>query len=149
MIAAVSSRTAGPDRAEELAGLPDRALLVLFVERRDEAAFAALVERYGPLVLGAGRRTAGGGPGSVVDAEDALQATFLSLARHAGRLIDRMGPNRPLGGWLYRVAVNAVLQAKRSDVARRRRERAVARQHAPGSPSPAGGAPLARAERQE
>ncbi|WP_171187552.1 RNA polymerase sigma factor [Alienimonas chondri] len=134
---------------EDLADLPDRALLVRFVERRDEAAFATLVERYGPLVAGAGRRTVGGGPGSLADADDALQATFLSLARNATKLIDRMGPERTLGGWLYRVAVNAVLQAKRSDVARRRREKAVAREERPGSSPPAAGAPLADVQRSE
>ena len=110
-----------------LADLPDRELLVRFAERRDEAAFAVLVERYGPLVLAAGRRAAGGGRAAGPDADDAMQATFLSLARHAQKLVDRMGPDRTLGGWLYRVAVNAVLQAKRGETARRRRERAVAR----------------------
>ena len=58
-----------------------------------------------------------------------------------------MGPNRTLGGWLYRVAVNAVLQARRSDTARRRRERSVARERRPGSRS--GGAALDRAARAE
>ena len=106
--------------------LPDRELLRRFAEDRDEPAFAELVRRYGPLVLGAGRRTAGGGPGAAADADDAAQHAFLSLAKNAAKLVDRMGPNRTLGGWLYRVAVNAVLQQKRGDSARRRRERAVA-----------------------
>ena len=128
-----------------LTDLPDRVLLARFAERRDEAAFAVLVGRYGPLVVGAGRRTAGGGPGSAADADDAFQAAFFALARHAAKLVDRMGPGRTLGGWLYRVAVNAVLQAKRGETARRRRERAVARDLPPQRPSAA----AADAERAE
>jgi hypothetical protein len=38
------------------AGLEDGQLLERFVDYRDEAAFAALVARHGPLVLGACRR---------------------------------------------------------------------------------------------
>ncbi|QDT14462.1 RNA polymerase sigma factor [Alienimonas californiensis] len=157
MIAAPAARPPGsrrPDYEPALAELSDRALLVRFAERRDEAAFAELVERYGPLVAGAGRRTVHG-PGGAADADDALQATFLSLARNAAKLADRMGPDRSLGGWLYRVAVNATLQAKRSDVARRRRERIVARERFgspfdPTSPaSPTAAAPRERAERNE
>ncbi|MEM9701127.1 MAG: sigma-70 family RNA polymerase sigma factor [Planctomycetota bacterium] len=132
-----------------LAELPDRALLVRFVERRDEAAFAVLVERYGPLVAGAGRRTVCGSAGAAADADDALQATFLSLARNAPKLIDRMGPDRTLGGWLYRVAVNAVLQAKRSDTARRRRERTVAAERGGRGTVDRGASPDAALQRDE
>ncbi len=38
-------------------GLDDGQLLERFVDRRDEAAFAALLARYGPLVLGVCRRS--------------------------------------------------------------------------------------------
>lgn len=38
---------------------PDAALLDRYVRDRDEAAFAALVERHGPMVLGVCRRTLG------------------------------------------------------------------------------------------
>ncbi|MFH5803185.1 RNA polymerase sigma factor [Alienimonas sp. DA493] len=153
MIAAPAARLPGsrrPDADGALHELSDRALLVRFAERRDEAAFAELVERYGPLVAGAGRRTIRG-PGGAADADDALQATFLSLARNASKLADRMGPNRSLGGWLYRVAVNATLQEKRSDVARRRRERTVARERfgSPSAPRASGATAPARAERNE
>ena|SRR5438034_6937872 len=72
--------------------LPDRELVESYLERRDETAFAALVERHGPMVLGVCR--------SVLrhnqDAEDAFQATFLVLARKAGSIRRR----NDLGSWL-------------------------------------------------
>ncbi len=58
-----------------VAGLPDDQLLERFLSQGDGAAFAALVERHGPMVLGTCR--------SVLrhpeDVEDAFQATFLVL----------------------------------------------------------------------
>ena len=74
------------DHVRSLAGAPpgreasDRELLHGFAARRDEAAFAELVRRHGPLVRGVCRRTLGPDP----SADDAFQATFLLLARKAG-----------------------------------------------------------------
>src|SRR5688500_15465144 len=71
----------------------DSKLLARYAATRDEAAFAALVGRYGPMVFGVCRRVLG----DVQLAEDAFQATFLILAKHASRLGRRPG----LGGWLH------------------------------------------------
>ena len=100
-------------------GLTDGQLLARFVATRDEPAFAALVRRHGPMVLGVCRRLLPRGP----DAEDAFQATFLVLFRRA-RALDRGGS---VANWLYTVAYHVALRA-RADAARRRQcERAVPR----------------------
>ena len=81
---------------------PDAELLARFVRDRNEAAFTALVERYGPMVIGACRRVLG----VRSDAEDAFQATFLVLARKAHTC------PAPLAGWLYGVARRVALKAR-------------------------------------
>jgi DNA-directed RNA polymerase specialized sigma24 family protein len=57
-------------------------LLGRWLCHRDEDAFTALVVRHGPMVRGVCRRVLG----NAHDAEDAMQATFLILARKAGSL---------------------------------------------------------------
>src|SRR5437764_12333029 len=94
--------------------LGDRQLLDGFRAARDEAAFAALVRRHGPLVLGVCRRVLGDGP----DADDAFQATFLVLARKAGSLRQ---PER-LAAWLYGVAGRTARKARGRRALRRARE---------------------------
>src|SRR6516162_8929801 len=86
-------------------GLTDGQLLGCFIERRDETAFASLVRRHGPMVWGVCRRLL-----NLHDAEDAFQATFLVLVRKAASVVPReMVPN-----WLYGVAHQAALQARRA-----------------------------------
>jgi len=92
-------------------GLADRELLERFTGRGDEAAFATLVARHGPMVLAVSR----GVLRCPHDAEDAFQATFLILARKAGTL----RPDGSLGAWLHRVAQRVAVLAG-TEAARRR-----------------------------
>ena len=61
--------------------MTDRQLLGCFIERRDEAAFTALVKRHGPMVWSVCRRLL-----SHHEAEDAYQTTFLILVRKAASI---------------------------------------------------------------
>jgi RNA polymerase sigma factor (sigma-70 family) len=97
--------------------LSDANLLGRFIENRDEAAFAALTRRHGPLVMGVCRRVTS----NRQDAEDAFQAAFLVLARKAGSLASRA----LLANWLYGVAYNTALKAKALAGKRRSREKQV------------------------
>jgi len=108
-----------------VAGLTDAQLLDRFATRADEGAelaFAALVERHGPMVF----RVCRGVLRDRHDAEDAFQATFLLLARKAGAIRRR----ESVGSWLYGVACR-VASCARAGAARRRRHE---RQHAAARP---------------
>src|SRR5262245_35702318 len=95
------------------AGLTDGQLLESYISRRDEAALAVLVRRHGPMVWGVCRRLLG-----YHDAEDAFQATFIVLVRKAASVM----PREMVGNWLYGVAHQTALQARRTAARRRARE---------------------------
>jgi RNA polymerase sigma-70 factor (ECF subfamily) len=99
-------------------GPSDRELLERFTRGRDEEAFATLVHRYGPLVLGVCRRILG----NWEDAQDAFQVTFLVLASKA----DTLKEPEALAPWLYGVAYRTAVKAR----GRTARQRACERQAA-------------------
>ncbi len=63
-------------------GVSDARLLDLFVSRNDDAAFEAIIKRYGLMVLGVCRRVLK----DAHDVQDAFQATFLVFVRKAASL---------------------------------------------------------------
>jgi RNA polymerase sigma factor (sigma-70 family) len=79
----------------------DAALLARFARLRDEQAFAELMRRHGPMVLAVASRMLR----QRQDAEDVLQAVFLTLASRA-RSLRRV---RSVAGWLHNVAVRISL----------------------------------------
>jgi len=103
----------------------DAGLVADFLRRADQAAFAELVRRHGPMVLGVCRRFLGPTP----DTADAFQATFLVLIRRARRTDWR----ESLGPWLHGVALRVARKAR----AARSRRLASERQVSPMTPEPA------------
>lgn len=92
----------------------DGELLARFVATRDEASFAALVRRHGPMVLAVCRRMLRHDQ----DAEDCFQATFMVLARKAATV-----KRDSVGSWLYAVAYRTSLEARTVNARRRTREK--------------------------
>jgi RNA polymerase sigma factor (sigma-70 family) len=112
----------------------DSDLVAAFAARRDPDAFAALVHRHGPTVLGVCRRVLG----DAHDAEDAFQAVFLVLARRVGAV----RPPGAVGGWLYGVAVRTASKARVAAARRRRREMIAATKQANPDREAGGGVEL-------
>src|SRR6478735_6750368 len=71
--------------------------------RGEAAALEAIVYRHGPTVLGVCQRVLGAG----ADADDAFQATFLTLAVRARSIRNPAA----LGAWLHGVAVRCCRKA--------------------------------------
>lgn len=97
--------------------LTDEQLLTNFVERRDEAAFADLVFRHGPMVWRVCRHALT----NQHDAEDAFQATFLVLVRKSASV----RPREMLANWLHGVASTTAHRARATAAKRGARERQV------------------------
>jgi RNA polymerase sigma factor (sigma-70 family) len=92
----------------------DATLLERFATSREDAAFAAIVRRHGPVVRAACRRILP----SEHDVDDAVQATFLVLARRAADVAWRDS----VSGWLCGVARRLALHARAGASRRSRRE---------------------------
>src|SRR5262245_12484125 len=90
----------------------DGALLNRFLERREEDAFALLVQRHGPMVLSVCQRVLSDGHA----AEDSFQATFLVLVRRAASIRKKDS----VASWLYAVAQRIALRARSQTAAAQR-----------------------------
>ncbi len=85
--------------------MSDRELLERFVIHQEEAAFAAIVGRHGPMVNAVCRRLLR----QQADADDAFQATFLILLRKGGSIAKR----ESLASWLHGVAHRVANRARK------------------------------------
>src|SRR5262245_3658613 len=100
--------TMSPASSQAVPGPPaetqDAVLIARFLDARDAAAFELLMHRHGGMVMGLLRRLGL----QEADAEDAFQATFLTLVRKAGSI----GKRNALASWLYKVAYRIGLEQR-------------------------------------
>jgi RNA polymerase sigma factor (sigma-70 family) len=126
MSSRLARRLVSEDTAVGAAETSDEDLLARFLtgeELESQDAFRALVKRHGPKVLGICRHVLD----REHDAEDAFQATFLTLARKGASIRNR----RVLAGWLHEVAHRVALRARARASRRRTMERQVMTMAAP------------------
>jgi RNA polymerase sigma factor (sigma-70 family) len=118
-------RAISPAASAEHEEATDGQLLARFVRLRDQAAFAALFRRHGPMVWSVCRRVL---PDSD-SAEDAFQATFVVFFRKAGSI----GRPELLANYLHGIAYRTAHKARSLGIRRRIREG----QSLPDVPAPA------------
>jgi RNA polymerase sigma-70 factor (ECF subfamily) len=106
---------------------PDRELVDRW-QAGDESAFSMLIRRHERRVFGLLLRMLG----NVQEAEDVAQETFLNLHRHGHRFRSQSR----FSTFLYRVAVNAALNRRRSLGRRRARTEALERRQQAGDDLP-------------
>jgi RNA polymerase sigma factor (sigma-70 family) len=114
----------------------DGSLLGAFSDAHDERAFEEVVRRHASLVQGVCRRVLG----HHVDADDATQAVFYTLARKAAALRSE----RCVAAWLHHVARCAARTARDAAATRAKREREAA-----ADPTSSASSPMMRAELRE
>ncbi len=117
----------GGSEGATLAECSDGQLLERFVRHREEAAFAGLLRRHGPMVLSVCRRALA----NEQDREDVFQATFLLLARKAGSIRRR----ESVGSWLHGVAHRLAIRCRLQEDRRRVHERQAGRDRALAAPT--------------
>ena len=90
----------------------DAELVQRFLERRDESAFRALVERHAAPAL----RTAHRITGDLAAAEDAVQETFFAVMRG----LARFNPRRSFRAWTLGIAAHCSMKLVRSRARRKK-----------------------------
>lgn len=106
--------------------------LAAWTTRRDEAAFARLVEHYSGLVNAVCRRQFGNSD----RADEATQAVFIIFAKRAGSVSNPQA----LASWLHEVALSVCRDSRRAEARRIRHEQGAA-MHATDSQRAAAAAP--------
>src|SRR5262249_47737846 len=126
MVRGIAERAIRQEFTTTALGATDEELLAQFLDTdgvASEDAFHTLVGRHGPRVLRICRHVLD----REHDAEDAFQATFLTLARKGASIRNR----RVLAGWLHEVAHRVALRARSRAGRRRLIERQVMTMAAP------------------
>jgi len=100
---------------DENSAATDQQLITEFVRGGAQGPFARIVQRHSSMVFGVCRSVLG----NSADAEDAAQATFLTLAQKASSL----SKHRSIAGWLHRVAWHIALRARQALIRRQAHER--------------------------
>lgn len=111
----IAAPPTSPAPTVDLSKQTDEQLLARFFQKKEDAAFEAIVKRHGPVVYGVCRRILS----DANDADDAFQATFLVLVRKGASLRQ---PGR-LSSWLFGVANRTARKVRLQAALRTRSEK--------------------------